>query len=513
MGSPTRSHRTQSRYRDDTSRRERDFRRGYTPPRNESRRHSRDRRATSPSPSPKRPRTELEPAPSSEKFVWKKKVEQLRKRGIRYTEEHERRRREDLQRELADAQVRRERRHEERAAWEAEQNAIAREREAQQNEGWHRQEASFHGKQHFLRQGIRIRDRRAAKVDQIAQYVRLDLRCDVGILNLDELLEEMDLAEVEKLLVGIEDELDYVADFSTEADNDVWNRAVRLEFWECVKTCVADHLAKLRAMGNSRVTDGVHSTVDEDVNALLSGKSISKLREMETEIQEKLKSTEDGYGEVDFWTATLDRIRKSIAIERLREMSTVLWKERESRYDKERKDNVVSESRRNESSTENDMMKQAANDTGSDEEDFADEVEVPQERPRQNTSGYAWNDKYRPRKPRYFNRVYAGYNWTKYNRTHYDHDNPPPKTVQGYKFNLFYPDLIDPTKTPIFTVKKTENPDVAIITFKAGPPYEDVAFKIVNRPWERSHRKGYKCSFDRGILHLWFHFQRYRYRR
>merc|ERR1712039_452075 len=23
---------------------------------------------------------------------------------------------------------------------------------------------------------------------------------------------------------------------------------------------------------------------------------------------------------------------------------------------------------------------------------------------------------------------------------HYDHDNPPPKIVQGYKFNIFYPD-------------------------------------------------------------------------
>ena len=22
-------------------------------------------------------------------------------------------------------------------------------------------------------------------------------------------------------------------------------------------------------------------------------------------------------------------------------------------------------------------------------------------------------------------------------------DNPPPKIVQGYKFNIFYPDLID----------------------------------------------------------------------
>jgi len=49
---------------------------------------------------------------------------------------------------------------------------------------------------------------------------------------------------------------------------------------------------------------------------------------------------------------------------------------------------------------------------------------------------YMWQDKYRPRKPRYFNRIHTGFDWNKYNQTHYDHDNPPPKTVQGYKFNV-----------------------------------------------------------------------------
>jgi len=62
---------------------------------------------------------------------------------------------------------------------------------------------------------------------------------------------------------------------------------------------------------------------------------------------------------------------------------------------------------------------------------------------------YSWHDKYRPRKPRYFNRIHTGYEWNKYNQTHYDHDNPPPKTVQGYKFNIFYPDLIDKTKVSV----------------------------------------------------------------
>ena len=44
-----------------------------------------------------------------------------------------------------------------------------------------------------------------------------------------------------------------------------------------------------------------------------------------------------------------------------------------------------------------------------------------------------WAGKYKPRKPRYFNRVQMGFEWNKYNQTHYDTDNPPPKVVQGYK--------------------------------------------------------------------------------
>lgn len=69
-------------------------------------------------------------------------------------------------------------------------------------------------------------------------------------------------------------------------------------------------------------------------------------------------------------------------------------------------------------------------------------------------TSYNWEDKYRPRKPRYFNRVHTGYEWNKYNQTHYEYvlfsfftpvvlyffstDNPPPKVVQGYKVCIAY---------------------------------------------------------------------------
>jgi len=126
---------------------------------------------------------------------------------------------------------------------------------------------------------------------------------------------------------------------------------------------------------------------------------------------------------------------------------------------------------------------------------------------------YIWNSKYKPRKPRYFNRVKTGYEWNKYNQVHYDYDNPPPKVIQGYKFNIFYPDLIDKSKAPQYFFERADTQDTCIIRFHAGPPYEDIAFKIVNREWDMTEKSGFKNVFDRGILYLYFNFKRYRYKR
>jgi hypothetical protein len=94
-------------------------------------------------------------------------------------------------------------------------------------------------------------------------------------------------------------------------------------------------------------------------------------------------------------------------------------------------------------------------------------------------------------------------------------ENPPPKVVQGYKFNIFYPDLLyvylgpmdskligsDKSKAPTYEIKKIPGDlDTQIIVFSAGPPYEDIAFRIVRRPWEYSHRSGFRSLFDKGVL-------------
>lgn len=138
------------------------------------------------------------------------------------------------------------------------------------------------------------------------------------------------------------------------------------------------------------------------------------------------------------------------------------------------------------------------------EEIFTAEEEVATTRPQ-------WAGSYKPRKPRYFNRVQMGYEWNKYNQTHYDHDNPPPKVVQGYKFNIFYPDLIDKAKAPTYKIERENGrkrgqsfapageDDTCLIRFVAGPPYEDIAFRIIDKEWDYSAKRerGFRSSFDR----------------
>jgi hypothetical protein len=122
------------------------------------------------------------------------------------------------------------------------------------------------------------------------------------------------------------------------------------------------------------------------------------------------------------------------------------------------------------------------------------------------------SSKFITRKPRFISKVKTGLNWSKYNRTHYDRSNPPPKQVQGYRFEIFYPDLIDPYKDkPKFSVIHDPNDrDYCVLRFSSGPPYEDIAFKIVNKKWNQNYTKSF---FAKGILTLTFNFSRVGYRR
>ncbi|KAH7846469.1 hypothetical protein Vadar_014335 [Vaccinium darrowii] len=157
-------------------------------------------------------------------------------------------------------------------------------------------------------------------------------------------------------------------------------------------------------------------------------------------------------------------------------------------------------------SCSNKAMKEEEGDDGGGGAVFGDEVKL--------LYAHSHDRKYCPRKPKYLNRVHTWYDWNKYNRTHYDHHNPPPKMVQGYKFNIFYADLDAKNKAPTYTIENDgHSSETCIIRFHAGPPYEDLAFRIVNQEWEHSCKKGFKCAFEPGILRLYFNFKRFHYRR
>ena len=129
-----------------------------------------------------------------------------------------------------------------------------------------------------------------------------------------------------------------------------------------------------------------------------------------------------------------------------------------------------------------------------------------------NRSTLSWIASFRPRKPHFFNKVKQGYEWTGLNLARYDVNNPPPKAVLGYRFNIFFPEKVD-LNPPSYHVRVLEDPQYAVIEFNGGPPYEKIAFKVLNGKWDMADRKTFRCVFDSGIFQLYYDFVRVRYKR
>jgi hypothetical protein len=131
----------------------------------------------------------------------------------------------------------------------------------------------------------------------------------------------------------------------------------------------------------------------------------------------------------------------------------------------------------------------------------------------QEQSKYKSPISFTPKNPLSYNKVKTGVVWNKYAQTHYDESNPPPKQILGYRFNIFYPDLLDVTKAPKYDFESGSSPDTLRIRVAAGPPYEDAVFEIVNKQWDTDRKFGYRCDFEGGILRLHFDLKREKYRR
>lgn len=416
------------------------------------------------------------------------------------------------------------------------------------NQKFNADEDTFVLKQSKKKADIRVRDGRAKPIDYLAFTLRyIDTERDVfddeeGDLDIEvpapaSIVQELDAGQ----LNGLESD---IASYHVLESN-IRNR----EYWKALQSLCAAQKTKLDPAKNE---DRVVSSVSDDIDKIMASKTYEQLEQMETQIKAKLQSDEDI--DTDYWEQLLHSIAVWKARATLNKVYEAITEAREARL-KVRghmptakkptstsitiKDDAATAARRDTepqqtatpvpsraqappgtqrfSETEGDFSqttnamydREVARGVEEDEEVFTAEEAVPTAAKPQ------WADKHRPRKPRYFNRVHMGYEWNKYNQTHYDADNPPPKVVQGYKFNIFYPELIDKTKTPSFKIirehgrKRGESfaaageEDTCLIHFSAGPPYEDIAFRIVDREWDYSAKRdrGFKCSFDK-VRHL-----------
>ncbi|KAJ1644812.1 hypothetical protein J3B02_002301 [Coemansia erecta] len=480
----------------------------------------------------------------SKKFVWKKKVEQDRARGLTREEREkaERERREEAERELENLRKRREQREIEKLQREQEMIRKRREQEQEKLGDWERREEEFHLQQAKRRAEIRIRDNRSKPIDIVAMNLRLaneevdDSELDdIAAVRIasdaapDAMVEGLSAKQCEELIQDVEMYLS----LETNSRN--------IEFWENLLVVSSAHLKEL--------AKGLDGTNSNEVKQVLREKSLDELLELETDVQLKL-SGKGGAVDVDYWEQVraeleVEKARVTLAAmhqdiverraERLRQIhlrtghssgldagtadsgafvrNDEVEQRKRERFQELQRRILSGEHRPEARSTAIDSTSRALYEAEMRKEHdpseavFSVEAEVA-------SKSYSWQDKYRPRKPRYFNRVHTGYEWNKYNRTHYDKDNPPPKVVQGYKFNIFYPDLIDKSGPPTYRVEKDpQSEDTVILKFMAGPPYEDIAFRIVDREWEYNRRRGFKNTFDRGVLQLHFRFKRHYYRR
>jgi hypothetical protein len=142
---------------------------------------------------------------------------------------------------------------------------------------------------------------------------------------------------------------------------------------------------------------------------------------------------------------------------------------------------------------------------GDEEVGFDDRIEVPVK----NVRGRVL--------PQYEAISYLGIDWNAYNRAKYDEDHPPPKTIRGYRFRIFYPNTADKTRAPTFVLDKNlidpkaTPPDprytYTTIVFEAGDPYLPIAFRIIDKQWDTYRNDGYISSFRNGVFTFQFAFK------
>lgn len=492
----------------------------------------------------------------SQRFVWGKKIEEKILQGAtpeEMNEQAERKRHEERMREVEKVKREREERERTRTQMEEENQRMSRERAWAESVELEKKEEKFLLEQARIRSHMRLVAGRAKAVDIFARMLHFPEKEDLDMPTPQRIVDSLDANEKEELAQDVLEQKELDREDET-----------CIQFWDALSVLCESTLKhqKEEAVQErcKRMSRKMYHEIEKDVQRMFADRTGPELDELQHNIQDTLHR--GNTTEYDYWEEVLDRLKVQQAKVKLKDilLRVQSMPKKETAPRPFQKFAHVAPPRKKGEDAEEDIGERSKGHGQHQEQDPGMERNVgthagsigvpsathhqptdPEEEFRRSALGamgvaaegeevgagfneevelanqkYAWQDKYRPRKPKYFNRVHTGYDWNKYNRTHYDHDNPPPKTIQGYKFNIFYPDLIEKEKTPTYKVepdRSNSDGDTCILRFHAGPPYEDIAFRIVNKDWEYSRKRGFKSVFDRGVLQLYFNLKRARYRR
>jgi hypothetical protein len=239
---------------------------------------------------------------------------------------------------------------------------------------------------------------------------------------------EIELREPHTIFEGLDaDELrELQGDIGTYQDLE--GEGSNREFWRALDFVCQKELDEA---SGSKLSAGVHSAVMEELKASFSGKSSADLEVTRTDIQSKLDQN-DGSLDLEFWEAVLDEVRlfrakadiKDFHQQKLRQWLAVIERKQLAlrKFQAENPTEALADETSGaapqsdqtqstlnlqsvDTSPEANAMMLAEKERGlgdlEEELGLRDEVSIADK-------FYWWQDKYRPRKPRYFNRVRTG---------------------------------------------------------------------------------------------------------
>lgn len=318
-------------------------------------------------------------------------------------------------------------------------------KELENYDEWARKEEEFHLQQQRQRSAIRLVEGREKPIDVMAKNLLMfgltdeerQNRAAVKYQERYNALNELESLEVEldkpqdflkhlKLeeLEELSKDIDIFCTLESEANRQmIPSDSTVIKYWNNLQTVVLDEIQLLKEGGET----SQYAVTNKEIEKLFTGQSTHELIKMRTDVEEKIRKTAhtaaisgEGMGDENYWKTVLGQLGTHLAKIELSEMHNKmlvrqLEKLEEKREEIENED-ANSDSQVNES-VGKEVLEDASSNRPADVGDLEEELGLTDEIDMTRNT-YAWQDKFRPRKPRYFHRVKSGYDWNSYNRTH-----------------------------------------------------------------------------------------------